>query len=318
MRFSRPEAFLSLTSLAALAGCGALILAACGDSSTGGFAPGTGPDGGDPAAVEEGGTATEAGPPDPTPGCGATGVKTGASTQTLTADGSKRTYELFVPDTYDSAKSFPLVFVFHGDGGDGANIRGSFKLEAEAAGGAIFVYPDGENQTWQIDDAGGLGHDIAFIDAIAADLAKTHCTDKKRIFSVGFSKGAYFANMLACLAKTSFAGVVAHSGGGPFGVDGSGTDFDGNGDLICPRPPVAAMQIIGSNDGLLDDAQKARDYWTRLNTCKATTSPFAPSPCVAYDGCNAARPEIYCEIPGMGHSIWSGATKATWTFIKSR
>jgi len=302
--------------LAALATCGAIALAACGDSNNTGLVA-VQADGGAPA-VEEGGTTSEAGPVDPPPLCGAAGVKKGASTQTLTVDGSKRSYELFVPDTYDSARSFPLVFVFHGDGGDGANIRGSFKLEAEAAGGAIFVYPDGEDLTWQIDDASAFTHDVAFIDAIASDLAKTHCTDAKRIVAVGFSKGAYFANMLACLAKTSFAGVVAHSGGGPFGLDGSGTDFDGDGNLICPRPPVAAMQIIGSADGLLDDAQKARDYWTRLNTCKATTAAFAPSPCVAYDGCNAARPEIYCEIPGMGHSLWANAPKATWTFIKSR
>jgi polyhydroxybutyrate depolymerase len=319
MRLSRSEAFLSLKSLAILAGCGALALAACGDSNNGGFVAVTAEGGVDTdASVDEGGTTSEAGTPDPTPGCGAAGVTKGLSTQTLTADGAKRTYQLFVPDTYDNKKSFPLVFVFHGDGGTGANIRGSFKLEAEAAGGALFVYPDGENKTWEIDTASGLGHDVAFIDAVVTSLSGTHCVDKKRIVPVGFSKGAYFANMLACLAKTPFAGVVAHSGGGPFGVDGSGTDFDGSGNLICPRPPAAAMQIIGDADGLLGDAQTARDYWKRLNTCKGTSTAFAPSPCVAFDGCNAARPEIYCQIPGMGHSIWSEATKATWTFIKSR
>ena len=319
MRLSRIEALLSVTTLAALAGASALVLGACGDSSNGGgFAADASTEGGDPSVSEAGTTSGEAGTPDPTPGCGATGVKTGASTQTLTADGSKRTYELFVPDTYDNKRSFPLVFVLHGDGGNGANTRGSFKLEAEAAGGAIFVYPDGEGKTWQIDDATGLGHDVAFIDAIATSLAGTHCIDKKRVVPVGFSKGAYFANMLACLAKTPLAGVVAHGGGGPFGVDGSGTDFDGQGNLICPRPPVAALQVIGTSDGLFGDAKKARDHWVRVNACKATTVPFAPSPCVAYDGCNAARPEIYCEIPGMGHSLWTNAAKVTWTFIKSR
>jgi polyhydroxybutyrate depolymerase len=311
MRFSRHAGLLSLSFLA-----GALALVACGSSTTN-YVVAPGPDGGDPV-VDEAGATGEAGPTDPTPGCGATDVKKGLTSRSLTADGAKRTYDLFVPDTYDNAKSFPLVFVFHGDGGDGSGIRSSFKIEAEAAGGAIFVYPDGEGTTWQIDDAAGLKHDISFIDAIVADLAKTHCVDKKRIVPVGFSKGAYFANMLACLAQTSFAGVVAHSGGGPFGVDGSGTDFDGDGNLICPRPPTAALQIIGADDGLLDDAQKARDYWARLNTCKSTTKPFAPSPCVAYDGCNTARPEIYCEIPSMGHSLWSNAPKVTWTFIKSR
>lgn len=320
MRLSRSEAFLSLKSLAILAGCGALALAACGDSNNGGFlaADGGGVDTDGSVVVDDGGTTSDAAPPDPTPGCGVAGVAKGLTTKTLMADGAKRTYELFVPDTYDSQRSFPLVFVFHGDGGNGANIRGSFKLEAEAAGGAIFVYPNGENATWEIDTAAGLGHDIAFIDAVVTSLSGTHCVDKKRIVPVGFSKGAYFANMLACLAKTTFAGVVAHSGGGPFGVDGSGTDFDGSGNLICPRPPTAAMQIIGDADGLLGDAKTARDYWKRLNTCKATSTAFAPSPCVAFDGCNAARPEIYCEIPGLGHSIWPSATKATWSFIKSR
>lgn len=313
MRFIR---FSTLFSVVAIAGLTSLALPACGDSNTTTFVGGT-TDGGDPP-VDEAGTASDATPPDPTPGCGATDVKKGASTRTLTADGAKRSYELFVPDTYDGKKSFPLVLVFHGDGGDGAGIRSYFKLEAEAAGGAIFVYPDGEDQTWQIDGASGLGHDIKFIDAIVADLAKTHCTDKKRIVPVGFSKGAYFVNMLACLAQTPFAGVVAHSGGGPFGVDGSGTDFDNDGNLICPRPPIAAMQIIGTSDDLLDDARKARDYWQRLNACKSSSKAFAPSPCVTFDGCNTARPEIYCEIPGMGHTIWENATKATWTFIKSR
>lgn len=319
MRLSRLEAVLSVAALTALASGSGLVLGACGDSNTGGFAADAdaSADGGDPVEVE-GGTPGEGGPSEPTPGCGKAGVTKGASTQTVMADGSKRTYELFVPDTYDNQKSFPLVFVFHGDGGTGKNIRGSFKLEAAAAGGAIFVYPNGEGNTWDIDTPAGLSHDVAFIDAVVASLAGSHCVDKKRIVPVGFSKGAYFVNMLACLSKTTFAGVVAHSGGGPFGVDGSGTDFDGSGNLICPRPPMAAMQIIGSNDGLLDDARKARDYWARLNTCKATTKSFAPSPCVAFDGCDSARPEIYCEIPGMGHSVWAEAPKATWTFITSR
>jgi polyhydroxybutyrate depolymerase len=256
-------------------------------------------------------------PAEPKATCGATDVKKGVSTRTITADGAKRTYALFVPDTYDSAKTFPLVFVFHGDGGTGANIRGSFELEAAAAGGAIFVYPDGEDRTWKIDDAGGIRHDVAFVDAVAAELGKSHCGDQ-RVFAVGFSKGAYFANMLACLAKTPLRAVVAHSGGGPFGVDGSGTKFDGKGNLICPAAPVAAMQIIGSNDGLLEDAKKARDYWRRLNACKPTTKPTEPSPCTAYDACAADRPEIYCEIPGLGHSLWPNAAKVTWTFLKSR
>jgi len=256
-------------------------------------------------------------PPDLGPGCGAAGVTPGASSQSIMVGGSKRTYELFVPSTYDDHKSFPLVLVFHGDGGTGANIRAAFQLEAAAAGGAIFAYPDGESATWQIDGADGVTKDIAFIDALAAELAKTHCTDPKRVFAVGFSKGAYFVDQYACLAKTPPRAVVAHSGGGPFGVVGLATKYDDNGNLVCPAAPVPAMQIIGTNDDV-PEAQKARDYWQRVNGCKTTASPTDPMPCVAYDGCTAGLPEIYCEVPGLGHQIWQSAPKTVWTFLTAR
>jgi len=42
-----------------------------------------------------------------------------------------------------------------------------------------------------------------------------------------------------------------------------------------------------------------------------------PSPCVSYDACTAGLPEIYCEIPGLGHQIWPSAPKAVWDFAKS-
>jgi polyhydroxybutyrate depolymerase len=310
---------LDRKALSALLVSAGLALAACSGDNTNGnaVAPGGGVEAGvpdpEPTPADDAST-----PPDPGVICGAADSKPGAGSKTITVAGSKRTYELFVPDTYDRKKTFPLIFVFHGDGGTGANMRSYLKLEAEAAGQAIFVYPDGEAQTWNIDDAAGLATDLAFIDALAATLAKTHCTDTKRVFSVGFSKGAYFTNMLACLGKTKLRAVVAHSGGGPFGLDGSGTDWDSKGNLICPSAPVAAMQIIGSSDGLLGDAKQARDYWQRVNSCKRTTKPFETSPCVTYDGCAADRPEIYCEIPGMGHSIWQNATKVTWAFLKSK
>ena len=52
-------------AVALLAGCGALALAACGDSNTTTFVSNPGTDGGDPPVDEEGGTTSEAGMPIP-------------------------------------------------------------------------------------------------------------------------------------------------------------------------------------------------------------------------------------------------------------
>jgi polyhydroxybutyrate depolymerase len=297
-----------ISGIATFAVACAFVLVACSDESTGTTSGGT------PTPGADGGGGD---PPDPGPGCGSADVTTGyIGGERITVSGAERTYGLFVPETYDAMKPFPVVFVFHGDGGTGKNIRASFDLETRAAGGAIFVYPDGASQTWNIDAADSLGRDIAFIDALSAQLATKLCTDTKRSFAVGFSKGAYFANMLGCLAKTPFRGVAAHGGGGPFGVDGSGTKFDGNGQLICPQPPKAALQVIGAADSV-DEAQKARDYWRRANACQSTSTAYDPSPCVAYDGCATDRPEVYCEIPGLGHAIWESGAKVTWSFFKA-
>lgn len=299
--------------LVAAGGALLLVLAACSSDDA---APTLAPDGGG-GGDEAGAPTDEAGSsPDLGPTCGAAGVKPGVSTQSLLVGTSTRTYELFVPSTYDNHKSFPLVVVFHGDGGTGANIRAAFPIEGAAAGGAIFAYPNGESATWQIDTADGVTRDIAFIDALAAELVKTHCTDPKRISAVGFSKGAYFVDQYACLGKTPLRAVVAHSGGGPFGVTGLATKYDDQGNLVCPGAPTPAQQIIGDNDDV-PEAQKARDYWQRVNGCKTTSKATAPSPCVVYDGCSAGLPEIYCEVPGLGHQIWSSAPAAVWTFVSA-
>jgi polyhydroxybutyrate depolymerase len=298
---------------------GGLALGACSsDSPAGPASPGTPNTDDAGTGDDEAGTTDDATPPDLGPTCGAAGVKPGATSQSLMVGTSKRTYELFLPSSYDNHRTFPLVLVFHGDGGTGAGIRASFPLEAAAAGGAIFAYPDGESATWQIDTADGVTTDIAFIDALAAELAKTHCTDPKHVSAVGFSKGAYFVDQYACLGKTPLRAVVAHSGGGPFGVTGLATKYDDQGNLVCPDAPIPAMQIIGQADDLLTEAQKARDYWEHANGCKTTSSATAPSPCVSYDGCTAGLPEIYCEIPGLGHQIWPAAPKTVWTFVTSR
>jgi len=273
------------------------------------------------ASIEAGVTTPGPGPdPLPTPGCGAEGVKKGfLGSQTIDVAGTKRTYEMFVPDGYDGRKTYPLVFVFHGDGGTGANIRGSIKLEAESSGEAIFVYPDGLNKTWTIDKAPGLLRDTAFVEAVSADLGKGYCVDKARTFAVGFSRGAYFTNMLACVGKANLRAIVTHAGGGPFGLEGSGTTFEG-GKLVCPAPPVAALQVQGEADQSvkLPEGQKARDHWQRVNGCQTTTKPMDPSPCVAYDGCAAERPEVWCQVPALQHRIWDQGAKVTWSFLKSK
>ncbi len=245
-------------------------------------------------------------------GKGAT-AKGFVGSQSITVDGEAHTYELYLPDAYDGTKSYPVIFVFHGDGGDGAGIRHSYSLESVSGGGAIIVYPDGPGNTWQIDGASAMARDVAFVDAMVDEVRSKYCVAQGRFYATGFSKGAYFVNQLACRSKTTWAGIVTNSGGGPFGTGDS--DWNDDGSLKCTNKPLAALQVQGNDDGAVgpDEGMKARDFWRGANGCQESTSPYDPSPCVAYDGCS--KPEVWCAVDGLGHQVWDKTSEIAWKFF---
>ena len=46
-----------------------------------------------------------------------------SKTDSIFYDGERRFYNIYIPESYDSSKSYPLVFVFHGGGGNANNIE---------------------------------------------------------------------------------------------------------------------------------------------------------------------------------------------------
>lgn len=276
----------------------ALLLAACGSETT---APAGGSSGANPSG-----------------GCGgARGAVGYAAKQSIQAAGKARTYGLFVPEGYDGSRALPLVFVFHGSGGSGDSIRKSYPLEGVANGGGIFVYPDGNGGEWNLDAKADKNPDIALFDALTGELSTRYCVDKRRIFATGYSNGGYFANQLGCRRGNTLRAIASHAGGGPFGDN---DEYDERGDLVCPESPVAALLAHGAGDSSvgIDEGEKSLAHWRRANGCQEGSRPYDPSPCVAYDGCNASRPVVWCKVPGLGHVVWpENGSKVTWAFFTS-
>jgi polyhydroxybutyrate depolymerase len=237
--------------------------------------------------------------------------------QTINVRGDQRTYDLVVPDSYDSKKAYPLVFVFHGAGGDGAGVRGQYGLEASAGGKAIFVYPDGFLGKWEREKPSESNPDMEYFDVLLESLFASHCVDVQRVFAAGYSNGGYFANQLACSRGARLKAIASISGGGPIG---DASDFDDKGNLRCKEKPVAALITHGTDDTevKLEEGQKSRDHWRRVNGCRTGAGvPFDPAPCVSLAGCASDRPVVYCEVPSIGHALWSESAKATWRFFDS-
>ena len=274
-----------------------------------------------------GGTAPTKSTAQASSGCGKTGAALGLkSAQSISVEGTKRTYELFVGSAHNGTTPLPLVFVLHGGGGTGAGIRKSFDLESVANGKAIFVYPDADlskkyENSWDLDDNADRNPDIKMFDALRASIASSYCVDSQRVFAWGSSAGAYFANQLGCRRGGELRAIAANSGGAPYGGDDKTDKYDDSGNLICPESPTAALIIHGESDGTVDvsEGKAALAWWRKADGCTSGDgTDYDPSPCKQLPGCNAARPVVGCFIPGMGHTIWpTQGTEVTWKFFSS-
>ena len=225
-------------------------------------------------------------------------------------EGVGRKDTVVVPPDYDMAVAHPVVFAWHGRGGDGETARLYFKIEEASAGAATLVSPDGlpladmENQTgWDLTED---GVDVAFFDAMLADVSATLCVDSARVFSAGHSFGGFMSNTLGCFRGGVVRGIAPVAGGGPFGS--------------CTGQ-VAAWLAHGTVDEVVMYAlgEGSRDHWLVANGCDAGMSEAVePAPCVAYAGCDAGFPVHWCshDDPAFsGHTWPAWAGPGIWAFF---
>jgi predicted esterase len=111
----------------------------------------------------------------------------------------------------------PLLVLFHGAGGSGANMLGRISKACDDAGLAV-LSPTSRGSSW---DAirGPFGPDVAFIDTALAKVFETVSIDPARIVAAGFSDGATYALSLGLINGDFFRKIVAFSPG--FVVDGA-------------------------------------------------------------------------------------------------
>ncbi|MGH7807074.1 MAG: alpha/beta hydrolase family esterase, partial [Thermodesulfobacteriota bacterium] len=132
--------------------------------------------------------------------------------------GIERTYGIHIPASYDGTKPYPLLFVFHGLGGDGKEMERRTKFnDVSDSKGFMVVYPDGYASSWSdgsgVAPAGRAGiDDVGFVSALIVNLAKELRIDLNRVYATGFSNGGLFAQRLACELPDKIAAVASVGG----------------------------------------------------------------------------------------------------------
>ena len=192
-------------------------------------------------------------------------LETGDSEHSLTVGDFTYPVNIHVPDSYDGVARMPVVFDFHGLGGNEDQMQ---RLSGWAATGDregfITVFPGGPDNGW---NAGGCctdtPTDVEFVREFIAYLDTEGCIDTKRVYASGCSNGGAMSYRLACEAADVIAAVAP-------------VDFDcvvgGRCGSCTPARPITEIQFRGTNDSAVpySGAEPNFTTWGEINMCSGS------------------------------------------------
>lgn len=213
--------------------------------------------------------------------------------------GIERSFITYLPANYNPNQPYALIFAFHGRTNSNEQVRRYFKLES-AMPEAIIVYPSalrqGSGYAWaNPGDRLDNQRDFAFFDELLSLFSSTYCIDSQKVYTVGHSLGAYFANDLAC-ARADRVRAVASLGGGMQLQD-------------CVAS-VSAMILHQPKDNLVpfSSGLGARDVFMRIDATKTVSRPVS-SPLLQSFACERydASRELVLWCPHPFATDYNGA-----------
>lgn len=160
--------------------------------------------------------------------------------------GSDRRYLVYLPVSYDRTIATPVIFNFHGGGGnaDGVNAM-SLMNETADKYGFIVVYPEGTGArilgktvaAWNTGTDERIAHvdDVGFISTVIEKVKTDFNADPARIYATGMSNGAQMAYRLACELSDTIAAIAPVGAQGVFAA-------------CAPKRPVPIIHFHGTED----------------------------------------------------------------------
>ncbi len=140
--------------------------------------------------------------------------------------------------------ALPLLFAFHGGGGDGEGMAKLTHLSDIAdERGFVVAYPDGIDKNWNDGrpEVNPGVDDVGFISALIDELTNAYNIDSSRIYSTGISNGGMFSSRLACELADRIAAVAPVAA-----LMGERLS-----QACSPSRPVPVMMIMGTDDPLV-------------------------------------------------------------------
>jgi polyhydroxybutyrate depolymerase len=245
--------------------------------------------------------------------------------RTISVDGRTRSFTVFIPDRVLAARRpVPAVFLLHGGGGTGGQVRKHLGFDAVAEReGIIAVYPDGLNRGWNdgrtdLQKRRGVApDDVAFLTRVARSIKEEMLALAGQTYVVGVSNGGMMAFRLACDAAGEFDGMATI-------IANLGSELA----AVCkPFRPMPVMAIQATDDPLVPwagggvgflgkrghvlSADATVAFWGKLLGCDTAPSTTELPHRLAADATRARHETYTCKasrleriiIVGGGHQV---------------
>lgn len=231
-----------------------------------------------------------------------------------TVDGVTREALIYRPaGKAAAAGGAPVIFAFHGHGGNMRQAARSFGLHEEWPE-AVVIYPqglktpglltdpEGKRTGWQSVPRAQEGRDLKFFDAMLASLRSEGGIDGKRIYATGHSNGGGFTYLLWAERPEVFAAFA------PVAATPSVT--------AAPMVPKPVIHLAGKTDPLVKFAwqEKTINYVRKLNVCGEGVPWAADASCTFYPSAKGAP--VVTFIHDGGHKYPSEAPALIVKFFK--
>jgi polyhydroxybutyrate depolymerase len=254
-----------------------------------------------------------------------TGGAGGAPACTQTTFGGSRPVALHVPSTYKCDTPAPLLIMLHGYSATGAEEELYLDITAQSdQRGFLYAHPDGTKDAtglefWNATNAccnlyGSTVDDSSYLEGLIQDIEGAYNVDRKRVYFVGHSNGAFMSYRMACDHAGDIAAIASLAGAMWEDVT-----------MCNPSEPVATLEIHGTADTVIiynggfigtnmyPPVTTTVSDWVAFNKCNATADTSLPpltldvslppdqTSVTQYNGCaNGTTSELW-TIAGGGH-----------------
>jgi polyhydroxybutyrate depolymerase len=259
-------------------------------------------------------------------GVGGTAVACGPDTDCIVAGG---TYRVRPPAGWDGRSPLPAAVFFHGWQDSAAGVMADARLgQALSDKGVLLAAPNGIKGDWAfpgLPPVPGMPvprrDDVAFVDAVLADLQDRFPIDRARLWATGFSIGGSMVWYEACERGHAFAAFAPIAGA-----------FWKPMPTRCPSGPVNLSHIHGLTDAMVPlegrepepgfvqgDVFAAMALLRETDGCSSAPTRFGndgPLVCRIWDGCTSGRVLRMCLHP-YEHDMRPPWILDAWEWVQS-